>query len=149
MSSPGSDSFPTPRRILVVQTAFLGDIILALPLVQVARRTWPDARVDFLTIPVAAGLLAGHPDIGERIIYDKRGRDRGFAAFHRLARRLRATRYDLAVVPHRSIRSAALVTAARIPRRVGFDRSAGRRLFHHVVPDDTVQKHTLALQRAF
>ncbi|RIK55854.1 lipopolysaccharide heptosyltransferase II [candidate division KSB1 bacterium] len=63
------------------------------------------------------------------MIFDKRGQQRGANALWRFAKALRAENYDLAIVPHRSLRSALLVWLARIPRRVGFDRSAGAFLF--------------------
>ena len=49
-------------------------------------------------------------------------------------RRLRRKRYDLALIPHRSIRSALLTAGAGITRRIGFDRSAGAFLFHQAIP---------------
>ncbi len=123
----------TPRRVLVVQTAFLGDVILATPLLRAARQLWPEAELDFLCIPQTATLLRGNPLLRRVIPYDKRGREKGPVSFLRLARQLRARSYDLALIPHRSLRSAALAALARIPVRVGFDRSAGRKFFTHVV----------------
>lgn len=124
----------TPCRILILQTAFIGDVLLTLPLLQSVKKLFPGARLDFLAIPAARNILETHPDIHQLIIYDKRKRDKGIIAFFQLIRRLRENRYDLAVVPHRSIRSAALVWAAGIPRRIGFDRSAGRFFFNHIIP---------------
>ncbi|HEV8263756.1 MAG TPA: glycosyltransferase family 9 protein [Gemmatimonadales bacterium] len=103
---------------LVVQTAFLGDVILTTPLLAaVAARHGP---VDVVTTPAAAPLLETHPAVRRVIPYDKKGKDRGLGALLRLARRLRAERYEIAYLPHRSLRTAALAWAARIPRRVGF-----------------------------
>jgi len=124
----------TPRRILILQTAFVGDVMLTLSLLQSAKKLFPNAALDFLAIPAARNILETHPDIHQLIIYDKRKRDKGIIPFFRLIRRLRENRYDLALVPHRSIRSAALVWAARIPLRIGFDRSAGRILFNRIIP---------------
>lgn len=128
------EPIPTPRRILILQTAFVGDVILTLSLLQTAKKLFPNAALDFLAIPAARNLLETHPDIDQLIIYDKRKRDKGIIPFFRLIRRLRENRYDLALVPHRSIRSAALVWAAGIPLRIGFDRSAGRFLFNRIIP---------------
>ena len=103
---------------LVIQTAFLGDVILTTPLLEaLAERHGP---VDVVTTPAAAPLVDTHPAVRRVIPYDKRGRDRGLAGLLALARRLRAERYEAAYVPHRSLRTAALALLARIPRRVGF-----------------------------
>ncbi len=103
---------------LVIQTAFLGDVVLTTPLLEaLARRAGP---VDVVTTPAALPLIETHPGVRRAIPYDKRGRDRGVAPFLALARALRAERYEAAYLPHRSLRSAALAWLARIPRRVGF-----------------------------
>src|SRR5689334_19018025 len=103
---------------LVIQTAFLGDVILTTPLLAaLADRHGP---VDVMTTPAAASLLASHPAVRQVVPYDKRGADRGIDGFRRLARRLRASGYARVYLPHRSWRSAALALAAGIRERVGF-----------------------------
>ena len=104
---------------LVIQTAFLGDVVLTTPLLEaLGARHGP---VDVVTTPAAAALLETHPAVRGVIAYDKKGRDRGLGGLLRLARTLRAERYDWAYLPHRSLRTALLARIARIPRRVGFD----------------------------
>ena len=103
---------------LVIQTAFLGDVVLTTPLLAaLAERHGP---VDVVTTPAAAPLLETHPAVRKVIPYDKRGRDHGLAALLGLARGLAAARYEVAYLPHRSLRSAALAFLARVPRRIGF-----------------------------
>ena len=120
-------------RILIFHTAFPGDIILTLPVAQVIRETWPDAHILFAAIPAAAAVLRNHPAIDEVIEYDKRGADRGLGGFVRLVRTLSALQCQVALVPHRSARSSLAVWCARIPRRIGFSKSAGKMLFSDVV----------------
>jgi len=105
-------------QTLVIQTAFLGDVVLTTPLLSaLAARHGP---VDVVTTPIAAPLLETHPAVRHVIPYDKRRADRGWAGLRRLARRLRAERYERAYLPHRSLRTAALALLARIPLRIGF-----------------------------
>lgn len=118
-----------PRRVLIFQTAFLGDVVLTLPLAQTVRREFPDSSVSFVAIPAAASVLEAHPAIREVIAYDKKRTQRGLAAARALSKTLRDREFDVALVPHRSLRSALIVAAARIPRRIGFDTSAGRAFF--------------------
>ena len=117
---------------LIVQTSFLGDMVLTTPLIAWLARSGP---VDVLATPRAAGLLENDPDVREVIVFDKRGRDRGVAGFARLASRLRANHYGAAYLAQGSVRSGALALAAGIRDRVGFSSSAGR-LFYttHVAP---------------
>src|SRR5690242_1475789 len=105
--------------VLVIQTAFLGDVVLTTPLfAALARR---HGRVDVVTTPAAAPLIETHPAVRRVIPYDKKGSDRGPGGLLRLARTLRAERYEWAYLPHRSLRTALAAWLARIPRRVGFD----------------------------
>ena len=69
-------------------------------------------------------------------IRDRRGRDRGIAGALRTVHRLRDRRFDLAVSPHRSLRTALVLAAARIPRRIGFRDSRGAALYHERVARD-------------
>ena len=103
---------------LVVQTAFLGDVVLTTPLLEALARH--DGPLDVVTTPAAAALLATHPAVRRVLPYDKKGKDAGLAGLVRLARVLRAERYDTAYLPHRSLRTAVLARLAGIPRRVGF-----------------------------
>lgn len=92
--------------------------MLTTPLLAVlAERHGP---LDVVATPGGASLLEADPAVRRTVPYDKHGRDRGPRAALRLARRLRAERYEVAYLPHRSLRTAALARLARIPRRVGF-----------------------------
>ncbi|HTX18610.1 MAG TPA: lipopolysaccharide heptosyltransferase II [Bacteroidota bacterium] len=123
-----------PRKVLILQTAFLGDVVLTLPLVQRLHKVFPEAEIDFVATPRGAQVLRNHPAIRSIIEYDKRGRQRGYAPIISLSRMLKKGGYDVAIVPHRSIRSAVLIALSRIPIRIGFDTSAGSILFSHLVP---------------
>lgn len=103
---------------LVIQTAFLGDVVLTTPLLAaLAARHGP---VDVVTTPHGASLLETHPAVRTVLPYDKRGIDRGWPGVRTLAERLRRERYARAYLPHRSLRTAALAFLARIPSRIGF-----------------------------
>lgn len=103
---------------LVIQTAFLGDVVLTTPLLSaLAVRHGP---VDVVTTPIAAPLLETHPAVRQVIPYDKRGADRGWGGLRSLARRLGGAAYERAYLPHRSLRTAVLALSARIPSRIGF-----------------------------
>jgi len=140
----------SPRSLLVLQTAFPGDVILTLPLVQLLHDRLPGAQITVVTTPAAAPLLEGHPAVTRALPYDKRGIDAGIRGLVRMAARLRALRCDAALIPHRSLRSALVAAMARIPVRIGFDRSAGRVLLTHrvrYVPSDHEIARNLALAR--
>jgi heptosyltransferase-2 len=111
---------------LVVQTSFLGDMVLTTPLIAYLATSGP---VDVLCTPAASGLLANNPAVREVIVYDKRGADRGMGGFLRVVRALRRRAYDRAYFAQGSVRSGALGVAAGIRDRIGFATSAGRALY--------------------
>ena len=117
---------------LVIQTAFLGDVVLTTGLLTaLAERFGP---VDVVTTRAAAPLLDRHPAVGRVLVYDKRGGDRGIGGLVRKARELRRAGYARAYLPHRSLRSAALVLLAGIPERIGFAGSPGALAYTRAVP---------------
>jgi len=94
----------------------------------------PHCRIAFLATPTAGNLLETNPYLDQLIVYDKRGSHAGMSAMVRLARRLRQQKFELALLPHRSLRSAILAWAAGIPVRIGFSRAPGAFLYTHRVP---------------
>ncbi len=77
---------------LVVQTSFVGDVILTTPLIAALSARGP---VDVVVTPAGATVLANNPAIRRVIVYDKRGRDRGLAGLRRVARAARVARRDV------------------------------------------------------
>jgi heptosyltransferase-2 len=112
------------KRILIVQTAFLGDVILSTPLIGALRELFPDSFISFILIPETRRVLDNNPHLDQILVYDKR-KKRGAGAFFQILSEIKSHRFDLAVIPHRSLRSALLTHLAGIPERIGFDKSAG------------------------
>ncbi len=94
MSLPPFDLHP-PRRILLVCTQRIGDVLLATPLARSLKRAWPEAELDFLVFRGTEGVLAGNPDIARVVAIPQRTDWRGkLAQFRELWRS-----YDLAASP--------------------------------------------------
>lgn len=129
----GSSTEKAPRRVLVIQSAFLGDSLLTLPLLREIKSIHPGSRLTVLTLPAHADLFRNCDWADEVIEDDKRGVHGGVLGPWKLSRRLAGEGFDLALIPHRSLRSALLAYMAGIPRRIGFTESAGRFLFTRVV----------------
>jgi lipopolysaccharide heptosyltransferase II len=126
-----------PKKILVIQTAFLGDVILTTPFLGAVRDRFPKAFLAVLVIPGTREILAGHPRLDDVLVYDKKGVDRGFRGLIATARRLREMRFDTCLLPHRSFRSALLARMAAIPVRIGFAPSWGMFLYTRRVRRDS------------
>lgn len=117
---------------LVIQTAFLGDVILTTPLLSLLADR--HGAVDVVTTPAAATLLGTHPAVRSVIRYDKQGADQGWRGMSRVALELRARRYGSVYLPHRSVRSAVLALLSGAPERVGFAGSAAAITYTRRVP---------------
>ena len=126
------------ERILIIQTAFPGDVILTLPLLQVLKKNYPESKskIDFLCIPVTSVLLKNNPYVNEVIVYDKRKSDS--KDFMSLIRSLKSKKYDLIISPHRSFRSALISKLASAKKTISFDRSSMSFLYDEKVIYDKV-----------
>lgn len=112
----------SPAKILIIQTAFIGDVILALPLVQVLKKNYPDTAVDFLCIPSTSELLKNNPYVNEVIVYDKR--NSGMGDLLKLGNMLKEKHYDAVISPHRSFRSSMLAKLSSAGKTISFSRSS-------------------------
>ncbi|HSA56633.1 MAG TPA: glycosyltransferase family 9 protein [Gemmatimonadaceae bacterium] len=130
---------------LVIQTSFLGDVVLTTPLIARLAERGP---VDVVTTAAGAALLSGNPAIRRVVPYDKRGDARGVGGLQRIARKVRAAdRGAVAYCVQGSIRTATLAVAARYRVRIGFDRSAGRWLYTERAPYRADRHHAERILR--
>src|SRR5262249_41335468 len=118
------------ENVLVVQTSFVGDTVLTLPLLSEIKRRFPTSRLTLLCTPLGEALLTGHPAVDETIVDNKKGSDRGWFGLWREAKLLRKNGFTMALCPHKSFRSGLLLFLAKIPYRVGFTQSKSSFLFH-------------------
>src|SRR5687768_912873 len=95
-------SFPTaPQRILIIKPSAVGDVVHALPILNLLRTRFPGATIDWLVTPTCAGILQGHPQLNELILFDRKGLGAAWKSpstrrqLFDFGRRLRDARYDL------------------------------------------------------
>lgn len=108
------------NRLIIIQTAFLGDLILATPLFRAIKKIYPEGYLSVVIRPEYRELMRAIPEIDELILYDKRGRERGLVNLYNKVRELRLRSANLAISPHRSARTALMLWQSHLPRRVGF-----------------------------
>ena len=118
-------------RTLIIQTAFIGDVVLCSSMIEALTKE--EHSVGFVVKPEAANILEHDPRIFKLHVFDKRGKDSGITGLLSTSKKIRTGKYDAALVPQRSLRSAALARYARIPVRIGFSNSAGSWLFTHKI----------------
>lgn len=123
-------------RILIIHTAFIGDIVLSTPLIKKLRDTYPKAEITYLTTPVGASILRNNPHLNHIIEYDKRGEYKGIKGFWAIAKKLKMEAYNLVITPHRYLRSTFLTFLTGAPIRRGYDSAAASFLYNERVHYD-------------
>ncbi|HEY3745280.1 MAG TPA: lipopolysaccharide heptosyltransferase II [Gemmatimonadaceae bacterium] len=122
----------TVRGSLVIQTSFLGDVILTTPLIAELARRGP---VDVLVTPEGATALANNPNIRTVLRYDKRGTYGAAMGLWATVKELRRRRpYDAAYLAQGSFRSGLLAMMTGATDRIGFASSTGRALYTKQLP---------------
>jgi heptosyltransferase-2 len=114
----------SPQRILVVQPSWVGDAVMATPTLRALRQQYPEAKITYLLRRYVKPVYAGMPWADRLVSYrvGKTAKKAGRDGVVRLARRLRAGKFDLAVLLPNSFKSALVCKLAGIPRIVGYDR---------------------------
>jgi heptosyltransferase-2 len=113
MNNHPQSSIFHPRRILVRGTNWLGDAVMTTPALLRLRETFPEAHIALLAPEKLRDLWAGHPAIHETISFAP---DENIFA---IGKKLRAGKFDLALVLPNSPRSAMETWLAGIPQRIG------------------------------
>jgi ADP-heptose:LPS heptosyltransferase len=140
-----------PKRILIIKPSAIGDVVHTLPILNLVRKRWPGAHVAWLVTPACAGLLEGHPQLDEIIVFDRKrlggawksvGR---FLELRRFARGLREKRFDLVLDLQGLFRSGWLAKKTRAPVRVGFAnaRELAPMFYTHRVAIETMEQHAI------
>lgn len=111
-------------NILIVQTAFIGDVILITPLIKAIAKLFPNAKIDVMVVSEAAILLKNNPYVQEVIVDEKR--KNVLLSTLQLIQQIKAKHYDLAITPHSSFRSHLILYLSKIPERIGFDRGSAK-----------------------
>lgn len=114
------------ERLLIVLPNWFGETLFATPFLSALRRARPRAVIAAMGVPRCQDVLAHNPTLHEFVRYDEEGAHRSLAAKWRLARLLRARRFDTAVLLRRSLSRALLLATAGIPRRIGFNHWKSR-----------------------
>jgi lipopolysaccharide heptosyltransferase II len=107
-------------RILVIQTAFLGDVILASPVWENLHAAYPHAQIDIVVKKGNESLLTAHPFLHQVFIFDKSHKVKNL---WNLGKTLRSHQYDLVINLQRFASSGILTLLARGKETRGFEKN--------------------------
>jgi len=127
------------KRILIIQTAFLGDVILATPVLAELRRLFPKAQLDMLVKKGNESLLLNNPYLHELHVLNKS--EGKWKAIFGLIKEFRKTEYDLVINLHRFGSSGLITALSKGKKRYGFRKNPFSFLytkrFAHKIGDGT------------
>lgn len=127
------------NRILIIQTAFLGDVILATPVISELNRLFPVAKIDILVKKGNESLLENNPKLNTVIVFDKKSGK--WKSILRLVKQFRKEEYDLVINLHRFASSGIIAGFSKGKKRYGFKKNPFSFLytkkFSHQIGDGT------------
>lgn len=117
-------------KILLIQTAFIGDVVLATPLIERLKEEYgEECTIDFLLKKGNQSLLAGHPHIREVLLFDK-GQGK-YKNLWRLVRRIRSESYTHVINLHRFFSSGLITVLSGAKETRGFKKNPMSLFFSH------------------
>jgi ADP-heptose:LPS heptosyltransferase len=142
------------QKFLIIQTAFIGDVVLATPLIEKLHFFFPEAHIDFLLRKGNESLLKGHPYIHELLIWDKKtGKQKNLL---QMILRIRKNKYDKIINVQRFFATGLITVCSGATETIGFDKNPLSALFtkkikHEVGGKQAVHEtvRNLELIRAF
>jgi len=126
------------RRILIVRTDRIGDVLLSTPVIKALRQKYPQAYISMMVSPYARDIVEDNPYLDEVIVYDKDIKHKSWMRSFKFAGWLKKRRFDLAVILHPTNRMHLLTFLAGIPERLGYDRKFG--FLNNLVKEHTKQE---------
>ena len=119
------------KKFLVIQTAFIGDVVLSTALLASLHEKYPDAQIDLLVRKGNESLLKGHPYIHEVLIWDKK--ENKYLNGFRILKKIRSTKYDAVINVQRFAATGLFTAFSKATLRIGFDKNPFSFLFTHVI----------------
>jgi heptosyltransferase-2 len=109
------------NKVLIIQTAFLGDVILATPVATELKRIYPKAEIDMLVKKGNEELLYNNPNISQIIVFDKS--QKKLKTIISLLRNIRSRKYDFVINLHRFSSSGILTIFSGAKKKYGFKKN--------------------------
>jgi len=109
------------KRVLIIQTAFIGDVILATALIEKLMDFYPSLKLDFLLRKGNEALLKDHPRLNEVLIWNKK-ENKLFNLF-KIWRQIRKSNYDTVINLQRYFSSGWLTAFSGASKKIGFDKN--------------------------
>lgn len=111
------------KNILVIQTAFIGDLIMSTSIFPALKEIFPKSNIDVVTIPVSSIILKNNPYVNNVFTFDKKNTFKSkINSFFDLVKILKSNKYDIGISIQHSITSSLLMLLSNVKYKVGNQR---------------------------
>ena len=122
------------QKILVIQTAFTGDVVLATALLEKLHRFFPETQLDFLVRKGNEGLLNNHPFLHQVLVWNKK--ENKNKNLFLLLKKIRKEKYDTIINLQRFASTGMLTAFSGAKEKIGFDKNPFNFLFTKKIKHD-------------
>lgn len=117
---------------MVTRTDRIGDVVLSTPVFGAIKKRYPSVHLAVMVLKETEPVVRGNPWIDQVIVYDKKGKSRGWWKTVRFGWSLLKERFDLAIHLHPTNRVNVISWLARIPIRIGYQTKNDFLLTHAI-----------------
>jgi heptosyltransferase-2 len=132
------------KKILVIQTAFIGDTVLTLPFLQKLKEENDGYLIDVVTTVKTASIFEASPSVNDVILLNKTNEHKSIFSLMKFGKELQKNNYSKVYTPHRSLRSALLTLFTNVRETYGFDNSefpyVFKNLIHYIYRSHEVER---------
>jgi|TARA_B100000959_G_scaffold128723_1_gene135034 lipopolysaccharide heptosyltransferase II len=124
------------KKILIIKTGMIGDVLMAVPAIRLFRSRYPEAKLSLLVGDWARAVIDGNPDLDEIISFDETiFIKKNILELFKLIRKLRNRRFDDVFILHRSSKYIVFSMFIGAKRKIGYDLgSISRMLLSNSIP---------------
>ena len=119
------------KKILVIQTAFIGDVVLATSLIENLHQQFPASKIDILVRKGNESLFHVHPFLNQVLVWDKKNNK--YHNWVALLFKIRSCKYNVVINAQRFAATGAWTALSKAKIKIGFDKNPFSFLFTHAV----------------
>lgn len=133
------------QKIGVIQTAFIGDVVLSTALLASLRTKYPTAQIDMVVRKGNEALFTNHPFVNKVIVWDKE--QKKYANWLKVLNELRTQQYDVLINVQRYAATGLWTALSGAKIKIGFDKNPFSFLFTHKVKHEAMQPELHEIQK--
>ncbi|MBL4709314.1 MAG: glycosyltransferase family 9 protein [Flavobacteriales bacterium] len=127
------------EHFLIIQTAFIGDVILSTPVIEKLSAFYPDAKIDFLVRKGNEGLLENHPKLNKVLIWRKNKAK--YRSLLQVSRLIRSREYDCVINVQRFFASGLITAFSGAKLKIGFAKNPLSFLYNRKIGHRLIGQH--------